>query len=118
MTFELGGKREIRREGALARERAAEWAFGETLWSARAQVRGALLDLAFATSAVALDSDEARLTRDYLDWVDTRLQYGAATTAERLAAVQALNEATSRRELDGVDLARASATLAAALGVT
>ena len=118
MTFELGGKREIRREGALARERSAEWAFGEALWSARASVRAALLDLAFASAAVELDAAEARLTRDYLDWVDTRLQYGAATTAERLAAVQALNEATSRRELDGVARARASATLAAGIGVT
>jgi len=118
MTFELGGKREIRREGALARERAAEWAFGEALWSARASVRGALLELALASASIELDADEVRLTRDYLDWVDTRLQYGAATTAERLAAVQALNEATSRRELDGVELARASATLAASVGVT
>lgn len=118
MKVELGGKREIRREGALARERAAEWTFGEALWSARADVRAALLDLAFASESVALDADAARLTREYLDWVDTRFQSGAATTAERLAAVQALNEATSRRELDGVELARASATLAAAIGVT
>ncbi len=42
MTFELGGKRDIRRETALAGERAAEWAFGEALWSARAEVRSAL----------------------------------------------------------------------------
>lgn len=118
MTFELGGKRDIRRETALAGERAAEWAFGETLWGARADVRGALLDAAFANAAVAVDGDEARLAREYLDWVDTRLQYGDATTAEHLAAVQALNESTSRRELDAVDLARASAKLAAAIGVT
>jgi outer membrane protein TolC len=118
MTFELGGKRDIRRETALAGERAAEWAFGEALWSARAEVRSALLDLAFASESVALDGDEARLAGDYLAWVDTRLQYGAATTSERLAAVQALNESTSRRELDGVELARTSATLAAAIGVT
>jgi len=118
MTFELGGKRDIRRETALASERAAEWAFGEALWSARAEVRSALLDVAFANASVALDGDEARLAREYLDWVDTRLQYGAATTAERLLAVQALNESTSRRELDAVDLARATAKLAAAIGVT
>src|SRR5215471_5521829 len=102
MTFELGSKREIRREAALASERAAEWAFGEALWSARAEVRAALLDLAFTSAAVALDADEVRLTRGYLDWVDARFERGAATTAERLAAVLALNEATSRRELDGV----------------
>ncbi len=118
MTFELGGKRDIRREAALAGERAAEWAFGEALWSARAEVRSALLDVAFANASVALDGDETRLAREYLDWVDTRLQYGAATTAERLLAVQALNESTSRRELDAVELARASAKLAAAIGVT
>jgi outer membrane protein TolC len=118
MTFELGGKRDIRRETALAGERAAEWAFGETLWGARAEVRSSLLDVAFANAAVTVDGDEARLAREYLDWVDTRLQYGAATTAERLAAVQVLNESTSRRELDAVDLARADARLAAAIGVT
>jgi outer membrane protein TolC len=118
MKLELGDKRDIRRETALAGERAAEWAFGEALWSARAEVRSALLDVAFANASVAVDGDEARLAREYLDWVDTRLQYGAATTAERLAAVQVLNEGTSRRELDGVDLARASAKLAAAIGVT
>ena len=118
MTFELGGKRDIRRETALAGERAAEWALGEALWSARAEVRSALLDVAFANASVVVDGDEARLAREYLDWVDTRLRYGDATTAERLAAVQVLNESTSRRELDGVDLARASAKLAAAIGVT
>ena len=118
MTFELGGKRDIRREAALAGERAAEWAFGEMLWGARAEVRSALLDVAFANASVTVDGDEARLAREYLDWVDTRLQFGAATTAERLAAVQTLNESTSRRELDAVDLARADAKLAAAIGVT
>ena len=118
MTFELGGKRDIRREAALAGERAAEWAFGEALWTARAEVRSALLDVAFANASVALDGDEARLARDFLDWVDTRLRHGAATTAERLAAVQAANESTSRRELDAVELARAGAKLAAAIGVT
>ena len=71
MTFELGGKRDIRRETALAGERAAEWAFGEALWSARAEVRSALLDVSFANASVALDGDEARLAREYLDWVDT-----------------------------------------------
>ena len=118
MMFELGGKRDIRRETALAGERAAEWAFGEALWSARAEVRSALLDVAFANASVGVDGDEARLARDYLDWADTRLQAGAATTAERLAAVQTLNESASRRELDRVELARADARLAAAIGVT
>ena len=118
MTFELGGKRDIRRETALAGERAAEWALGEALWSARAEVRSALLDVAFANASLVVDGDEARLAREYLDWVDTRLRYGDATTAERLAAVQVLNESTSRRELDAVELARASAKLAAAIGVT
>ncbi len=118
MTFELGGKRDIRRETALAGERAAEWAFGEALWSARVEVRSALLDVAFANASITVDGDEARLAREALNWVDTRLQYGAATTAERFLAVQTLNESTSRRELDAVELARASAKLAAAIGVT
>jgi outer membrane protein TolC len=117
LTFETGGKREIRRALALAQERSLEWRFGEALWTARAEVRAALLDVAFAQALVAIDEDTARLQREYLSWVETRLAHGAATTSERLAAVQALNQAESRGALDGVALATASAVLAAAVGV-
>jgi cobalt-zinc-cadmium efflux system outer membrane protein len=49
--------------------------------------------------------------------VETRLEAGAATTSERLAAVRALNESASRRGVDAAALATASATLSAAVGV-
>jgi outer membrane protein TolC len=117
LTLETGGKREIRRQRAAAEQQALEWQFGEALWSARAEVRAALLDLAFAREAVALDEDESRFTRAFLAWVDMRLAHGAATTPERLAAVQAANESDSRRSLDAAALAGAAATLAAAVGV-
>jgi outer membrane protein TolC len=117
LTFEPGHKRDIRRERALAQERALEWKFGETLWSARAAVRAALLDVAASRDLVALDDLEEQAARAYLDWVETRLQAGAATTSERLAAVRALNESASRRGVDVAALATASATLSAAVGV-
>jgi len=117
LTFETGGKREIREQRALAREQALEWRFGEALWAARAEVRAAWLDLALAHELVALDGEEARLTRAFLSWVETRLAFGAATTPERLAAVQAVNESESRRELDSAAATKAAATLAAAIGV-
>ncbi|HEX7235405.1 MAG TPA: TolC family protein [Gammaproteobacteria bacterium] len=117
LTFEPGHKRDIRRERALAEERALEWRFGETLWAARAEVRTALLDLSTARELVALDDLDAKAAQDYLAWVETRLQAGAATTSERLAAVRAVNESASRRGVDAAALATASATLAATVGV-
>ena len=117
LTFEPGHKRDIRRERALAEERALEWRFGETLWSARAEVRTALLDLSASRDLVALDDLAEQAARAYLDWVETRLEAGAATTSERLAAVRALNETASRRGVDAAALATASATLAATVGV-
>jgi len=117
MTFELGGKREIRRERALASEAAAEWQFGEALWTARAEVRRAWLDLALNTELVALDTQEADLRQGFLTWVETRLRLGAGTTPERLAALQATNETRSRLAQDSSALASARAELAAAIGV-
>ncbi len=118
MTFELGGKREIRRQSALASEAAAEWQFGEALWTARAEVRRAWLDLALSRELVALDTDESTLRQGFLTWVETRLRLGAGTTPERLAALQAANESRSRLAQDGAALASARAELAAAIGVT
>jgi outer membrane protein TolC len=116
--MELGGKRAIRQDRALAQEQVLQWQFGETLWAARGEVRAALLELAFAERVAALDDTEAELARQFLSWVDTRFEHGAATTSERLAALQSVNESTSRRELDKAAVATASATLAAAVGVT
>jgi outer membrane protein TolC len=118
MTFELGGKREIRRERALASEAAAEWQFGEALWTARAEVRRAWLALALSSELVALDSDEDALRQGFLAWVETRLRLGAGTTPERLAALQAANESRSRLAQDGAALASARAELAAAIGIS
>jgi len=117
LTFELGHKREIREQRALAHEQALEWQFGQALWSARAEVRAALLDLAFADELLSLDTEKARLTRAFLAWVEARFERGAATTSERLAALQAVNESESRRQIDNAATAKASATLAATIGV-
>jgi outer membrane protein TolC len=117
-SMELGGKRDIRLQRALAQEQVLQWQFGETLWAARGEVRAALLDLALAERAAALDDTEAELARQFLSWVNTRFEYGAATTSERLAALQSVNESTSRRELDKAAVATAAATLAAAVGIT
>jgi len=116
-TLETGDKRAIRRERALANERALEWRFGEALWAARAEVRAALLDLALAQERLALDDEETKLARAFLAWVDTRFEVGAATTSERLAAVLAVNESSSRRGLDAAALTAAAATLATTIGV-
>ncbi|HEY7672173.1 MAG TPA: TolC family protein [Gammaproteobacteria bacterium] len=117
LNIEPGGKREIRRDRALAQEQALEWQFGEALWSARAEVRKALLDLALARELAALDSEQAQLARAFLAWVMARFEHGAATISERLAAVRAVSESESRRELDNAALATAAARLAAAIGV-
>ncbi|MEO8465491.1 MAG: TolC family protein [Gammaproteobacteria bacterium] len=117
LTFELGGKREIRRERALANEAAAEWRFGEALWAARAEVRRTWLDVALSRELVALDTEESTLRQGFLTWVETRLRFGAGSTPERLAALQAANESKSRLAQDGAALASARAELAAAIGV-
>ncbi|HEU4618917.1 MAG TPA: TolC family protein, partial [Gammaproteobacteria bacterium] len=48
LTIETGGKREIRRRRALAQLESLEWQLAETMWSARAALRSALLEHAFA----------------------------------------------------------------------
>jgi outer membrane protein TolC len=116
--LELGNKREIREQRATAETAGLEWAFGEELWRARSEVRAALLDVAFGEGLAAIDREEADLTADFLAWVEARFARGAATTSERLAALQAANESVSRRELDQAALATATATLAAAVGVS
>jgi len=118
LTFETGGKRGIRRQRALAQQDAREWQLGETLWLARSEVRQALLERALAERVVALDDEELRLRRDYLDWVETRLARGAATGQERFLALESLSEVESRRELDRASLAADLATLSAAIGVS
>jgi outer membrane protein TolC len=116
--LELGNKREIRAQRAAAEAAGLEWAFGEELWRARSEVRAALLDVALGERLAAIDREEADLTADFLAWVEARFARGAATTSERLAALQAANESVSRRELDQATLATATATLAAAVGVS
>jgi outer membrane protein TolC len=115
--LEPGGKRAIRGRRAAAQTQALEWGFGETLWAARADVRAALVDFVLAGELVALDEEEARLTREFLGWVEARYSLAAATISERHAATQQANEAESRRLLDSAARAGASARLAAAIGV-
>jgi outer membrane protein TolC len=118
LTFEPGGKREIRGARAAAHTQALEWGFGETLWAARADVRSALLDFVLADELVTLDEEDARLTRGFLEWVEARYSLAAATISERHAATQQANEAESRRYLDIAARAAAQARLAAAVGIT
>lgn len=118
LTLETGHKRQIRRDRALAAENALEWQFGETLWSARAEVRKAFLDRALASQLVALDEQESTFRRDYLQWVETLLEHGAANSQQRLLAQQAVSEIDSRLELDRAELAKDEAMLAAAVGVS
>jgi outer membrane protein TolC len=115
--IETAGKRQIRRQRAVASELAAEWQLGQTLWTVRANVRNALLVRDFAARAVDLDGKEASLRSDYRNWIDTRIKFGAATTQDRLLANQSLADVQSRLGRDQADLAAASADLAAALGV-
>ena len=117
LKLEPGGKRTIREHRAQAQSLALEWGFGETLWTARAEVRAALLDSMLADDLVALDEEDARLTRAFLDWVEARFALAAATTSERHAATQQANEAESRRYLDTAARATAWARFAAAVGI-
>lgn len=117
LVIETGGKRGIRRDRALAREQALEWQLAETMWRTRADLRRALLNRTLAARTLALDDQEVGLRRDYLDWIDTKLRYGAATSQDRLAASEARSRAESQRDLDAAALASASAGLAAAAGV-
>jgi outer membrane protein TolC len=117
LTIETGGKREIRRRRAVAAEQSLEWQLAQTLWSARAALRSAALNRAFGSRTAALDDEEAGLRQSYLDWIDTKLEFGAATTQERLTASEALSRIESQRAIDRAALASSSASLAAAIGV-
>ena len=76
-----------------------------------------MLDLALAQERLALDDEETDLARAFLAWVDTRFEVGAATTSERLAAVLAVNESSSRRGARRGGAHRGAATLATTIGV-
>jgi outer membrane protein, heavy metal efflux system len=119
LTFplETGGKRGIRRDRAAANERVAEWQLGQVLWTARSELRNALFAREFATEIISLDEREASLRTDYLDWIDTRIKFGAGTTQDRFVASQALAEVQSRRGYDEAAFAGAAADLAAAVGL-
>jgi len=117
LTIETADKRDIRRERALAREEAAQWQLAQTLWDARVDLTGALFDRLFAERTLALDDEELRARRAQLEWIDTRLSFGAATTQERLVVAEALSQIESQRELDFAGLAAATARLASAVGV-
>jgi outer membrane protein TolC len=117
LTIETAGKREIRRRRAAAAAQALEWQLAETMWTARAALREAALVRAFARRTAALDDEEADLRRSYLGWIDTKLEFGAATTQERLTASEALSRIESQRAIDRAALASSSAALAAEVGV-
>jgi cobalt-zinc-cadmium efflux system outer membrane protein len=117
LILETGGKRDIRRRQALAREETLQWQLAQSLWDARAELNAALLERIFAARLRALDETEIGLRREFLDWIDTRLALGAGRAEERLAATEALSETERRLGQDEVQLETASAQLAAAIGV-
>lgn len=119
MTFpiETAGKRGIRRQRAVETERVAIWQFGQALWTARAQVRDALFTRELAKKTVALDDREVMLRSQYLDWIDTKIKFGAATTQDGFVASQSLAVIESQRGRDNAALAAASADLSSAIGV-
>lgn len=117
MTIETAGKRDIRRGRALAHERVLEAKLGESLWDARRAVRAAVFARLVAERTLGLDDDEVMLRREYLDWVETRLEYGTATGGERLSAAEALSQVEGRRGLDRAAVVAASSALASAVGI-
>jgi cobalt-zinc-cadmium efflux system outer membrane protein len=117
LTFETAGKRDIRRQRALVQERTLQWQLGEALWAARSAVRNALSARVLAEQTVSLDDEEVSLRRAYLEWIETKLRYGAATSQDRLLAAEVLGQIESQLQLDRAALASASASLATAVGV-
>jgi cobalt-zinc-cadmium efflux system outer membrane protein len=118
LMIETGGKRDIRRQRALARVEALQWQLAQTLWDARAELNAALLDRMFAERTLALDGAEIDLRREFLGWIDTRLALGAARSEERLVATEALSQIERQLGQDRAGLETASARLAAAIGIT
>jgi len=117
LVFETADKRDIRVQRGLAEEDALEWQLAETLWTARAELGAALIAQSFAARTLELDDEELRLRREYLDWIDTRLQFGAAAMPDRRAASEAVSGLEGQRELDRAALDSATADIAAAVGI-
>jgi len=117
LVIETAGKRDIRVQRSLAQEDALRWQFAQTLWDARAELAAAMVERVLAEQTLAIDEEELRLRRAYLDWIETRLQFGAATSNDRLLASQAISGLESQRALDSAALATAVARVAAAVGI-
>ncbi len=117
LTIETAGKRDIRRNRAREQEQALALRAGEQLWTARVQVRNAVIGLELAAQAVALDEEELRVRSAFREWVDLRLQRGAATRQEQLAASGAWADAGARIGLAEAERAAAANALAHAVGV-
>jgi len=117
LVIETADKRDIRVQRGLAQEDALRWQFAQTLWDARAELAAAMVERVLADRTVTIDDEELRLRRAYLDWIEIRLQFGAATSHDRFLALQAVSGLESQRELDRAALATAVARVAAAVGV-
>jgi len=116
-TVETGGKRGIRTAQARATTQSLRWAFAETLWRTRQDVRRTLLERELAQLAMTLAEQDATLRARYADWIDTQIRFGAATQPDRLAAQTSLAQSQAQLRTAGGDLNAADAALAAALGV-
>jgi len=115
--IETADKRDIRVQQSLAQEDAMQWQLAQLLWRARTELSDAVVEQTLAQQTLALDEEELGLRRAYLDWIETRFSFGAATTQDRLVASEALIALESQRELDRAALAAATARIAGAIGV-
>lgn len=116
-TIETGGKRGIRATQARATTQSLRWAFAETLWRTRQDVRRALLERELAQLGLTLAEQEAALRSRYADWIETEIRFGAATQPDRLVARTSLAATQAQLRTARGDLDTADANLANALGV-
>jgi outer membrane protein TolC len=116
--LETAGKRELRSARASAAVDVKEWEFATTLWTVRAEIRQACFSWLLARRLAAADAQEIELRAQFLAWVDVKIEYGVASTADRLAPLQDLFEAEARRDQDRAALASSATALAGALGIS
>ncbi len=115
--IETGGKRDIRVAQAKADTETRRWRLAETLWTARAELRRAMVARALAQRSVALAENELALRQSYLDWVETQIRFGIGIGADRLTAQTNLARAQAQLRTARGEIATAEAALAAAAGI-
>lgn len=117
-TIELGDKRALRTAQARADSEAKSWAYAETLWTVRADIRKALVARELARQSLALAESEVQLRQSFSDWVENEFKFGAAGQPERLAAASNFAQAQATLRNARGELTNADSALAAAIGLT